>query len=133
MDTIYLPENVQIDMINSRLKEHDQRLNFERNYRDGNYSVFVSMPHGEDPFPVFAFYTIPSPDEVMLRIHKADTLRAANNMYNEITARNAALRKQMENAAKEASDEAANRIEHASRPLRDRDSVPISVFIPGKE
>ena len=102
MSTMYLPEvgavNLRLYRINQAISEYDERL-FLGRQPNGELTVFIRMPHGQAPFPVFGLAGVekaegdeyPYPEAVVRRLHQADTRRRGSEILDRMNKHNAKL------------------------------------------
>lgn len=94
------------------LRAYDERLYFGRNEDHGDWCVFLKMPHGERDVPVLGFQdNIPTVEEMMKRVHAADTKRHGDAILVEMEKHNARLRAESRAKAEEAEGELAEVME----------------------
>ncbi len=109
--------NSDIVKVDRKVNEYNERLSFKQNPHNGQFCVFMSMPHGHDPpeIPVLGFEGIPSPDAAIARLYEADTLRHGEAIFDRIVRRNAEIKAYYDEKAKEATGQLAEAIEVAHR------------------
>lgn len=132
MSGIYIPGHGEMSWdeirIDRALKEYDERLFFARNADTWDWCVFVRMPSPEPAYPVIGFgYNLPPFEHVMERVKKADTMRVGNRIYDDIVKSQEAYRKRLDDAASEASSEAAEPTEWL---LRKHGKSPVIKSLP---
>lgn len=113
-------------------KEYDARLGFGRNEETGQWVVFMRQGETEETrggdLPILGFETIPSPDEVKKRLYESDAVRRGSEILAAINRHNDEVRQQFEDAADDASGEAAEYFEHFMR--KDGKHPRPRIFVP---
>lgn len=105
-------EDVSILRNNRAVKHYDERLRFGKNEEQGDWVVFMMMPHGEAARPILGFgANIPETDEMMQRLKLSDTLRHGEFMRDDINEHNERERRRMEKASIAKAHDAAERVE----------------------
>lgn len=121
MATIYIPgigqTSTESRAVDKAVNEYDERLNFRRNEDTGQWCVYIKMPHGEAPVPVFGFDQIPSPLFAVESLHKADSLRHGEKILDEMNKRNDDLLIPYNEAADDANGQMADAFEWAYRKM----------------
>ncbi len=88
-EKIWLPGQGVVDLepmrVHRAVQAYDERLMFGRNEANGDWCIFVKMPHGEIPLPVLGFGdTIPTPEEAVRRADAANTRRHSTQILDRI-------------------------------------------------
>lgn len=100
-------------------KEYDARLGFGRNEETGQWVVFIRQGETEvskgGDLPILGFDTIPGPDEVKKRLYQSDAVRRGDEILAAINRHNDELQQKFEDAASDASGEAAEALEWFNR------------------
>lgn len=106
VDKIWVPDSFTdklITSINRAVRNYDERLFFGRNETNGDWVVFIKMPHGEDPIPVLGFQNrMPDPDKVIKKLMECDTKRHGDYILDKMNADNERLRKEQRKKVEEA-------------------------------
>jgi hypothetical protein len=120
MSSIYIPglgeksfDEIRIDRA---IKEYDERLFFARNMETRDWCVFVRMPRPEPAYPVIGFGgELPSVDEVMRRVRRADAHKHGFQIYDEIMDSQKKYKQQFRDRANDATEESVEVVEHFLR------------------
>lgn len=120
MSGIYIPGHGEMSWdeirVDRAVKEYDERLFFARNADTWDWCVFIKMPAPEPAYPVIGFgYNVPPVEVVMKRVMDADTLRAGNQIYDDMIKSQNDYRARLEYEASQASEEAAEPVEWLMR------------------
>lgn len=100
--------------VHKAVNEYDARLSFERHPVFGDYCVFMKMPHGQDPLPVFNYgQSIPHHEDAVKRLHQADAVRRGEEILDNMNQHNEELRVQSALPAEHAEWELAEAMESA--------------------
>lgn len=117
------------------VKDYDPDLLFGMNEATGQWCVFLRQGATEltsdKPLPVLGFNHIPSRDEVQKRLYQSDAVRRGHEILDDIQRHNDALKKELEDNAKDASDLTAEVAEWGLR-MMDNPNAPVKVFM-GKQ
>jgi hypothetical protein len=132
MSTLFVPGRGVMDFdayrIDRAVNEYDERLMFAKNEGSGDWCVFVRMPGNEPPYPVCGFgYELPMLDDVMLRIHNADTMRNGDAIYNDMLKSQEKYRADLTYKSDQAGEESAEVVEHF---LRKNGKSPVIKSLP---
>ena len=120
MTSLFIPGRGSVDTrawrVDQAVNEYDERLLFAKNEETGDWCVFVRMPGAEPPYPVCGFgREIPSVDDVMLRIRRADTMRNGDAIYNDLVRSQEKYRAELAYKGDQAADESVEVVEHFMR------------------
>ena len=140
MSTLWLP--TAAGMVDSRVwrlseaaREYDDRLTVGRNEDNGMWSVFI-MRSRDKPYPVLhlgaSVDELPTPDELKVRLYKADTRRHGTAILDELNRHNDELKREREIRAQEADAILAEAQVWAHRRLSNNVNKVIKVF-PGEK
>ena len=140
MSALWLP--TAAGMVDSRIwrlseaaREYDDRLSVMRNEDNGGWAVYI-MRARDKPYPVLHLGhnvdTLPTPDELKVRLYKADTRRHGTKILEEMNAGNDALKLEREVRAQEADAILAEAQVWAHRRLSNNVNKVIKVF-PGEK
>lgn len=121
MATIYVPgigqTSTESRAVDKAVNEYDERLYFKQNEDTGQWCVYIKMPHGEAPIPVFGFDQIPSPLFAIESLQKADSLRHGEQIYDDMLKRNEEHDKPYHDAVDQSNGETAEMFEWAFRKM----------------
>lgn len=153
MTSIYVPGKGNVSLrkgtIDSELHAYDERLFFAQHPDNGQWTVFVKIDRDLDPdvgawvegehaYPVLAFPFNRNPDnltadEIMAKVHAADTLRHGQKMLDELHAHNARIKKEKDDAASEAAAVYAEGVESYLRGHKGDDLKFTKVYMNGNQ
>lgn len=108
-DKIWLPGQGVVDLepmkVHRAVQAYDERLIFGR-HDNGDWCIFVKMPHGQRPVPVLGFgkHKIPTPEEAIARADQANTRKHGDKLLRMLK-QEAEERKAMADAASLANAE----------------------------
>lgn len=132
--------NLDAEAVNRKIQEYDERLRFGFNEANQDWCVYIRMPRGFDAYyyisgepvyPVLGFGgRIPSADEVLSRLHQADTMQHGMRILEVMNKENEKLKKHQDDAAGDLAGEVAERIEHEVRTEGETDKYT-KVFMGG--
>lgn len=93
---IWLPGQGVVDLepmrVHRAVSQYDERLMFGR-HDNGDWCIFVKMPHGEIPLPVLGFgRELPTPEEAVRRADAANTRRYGTQILERIKKEDEATR-----------------------------------------
>ncbi len=140
MSTMFLPEvgevNPRLYRINQAINEYDERL-FLGRQPNGELTVFIRMPHGTAPWPVFGLAGVPKssdeeypdPREVVRKLHGADTRRRGSEILDRMNKENEKLMQEKNAPLLETRRQAYEMLEFHLRKLGMTDHGG-PVFIP---
>lgn len=121
MATIHIPgigeTSTESRAVDRAVNEYDERLYFKRNEETGQWCIYMKMPHGEAPYPVFGFDTMPSPLFAIESLVKADTMRQGEQILNDMNRKNDELMIPYDAAADSANGEMAEAFEWGYRKM----------------
>jgi hypothetical protein len=85
---IFIPGKGMIDLavvrVDRAVREYDERLFFDLNSANGQYAVFIRMPHGKPPHPVMGYgFEVPEPHEVIKKLYQNDGLRFGEEILDQ--------------------------------------------------
>ena len=117
---IWIPNMGDYDMrawkVDRKVREYDERLMFGRNEDTGDWCIFIRMPAPRDPFPVIGFQnTIPDPEEALIRLRNADTMRHGDRIWREVVDSQKKYKADLEYKSDQAAQDSAERVEHLMR------------------
>lgn len=120
MSSLFIPGRGNVDFksyhIDCEVNAYDERLMFAKNEETGDWCVFVRMPGSEPPYPVCGFgQSMPSVDEVMLRVRRSDTMRNGDLIYNDLIRSQEKYRADLQYKSDQAGEESAEVMEHFLR------------------
>lgn len=125
--------DVQTWRVAQKVREYDERLVLARNEDNGQWCIFMRMPRGGDwpeLLPVLGLTEPPhdprslDPQEVVHRIHNADTLRQGSKILDDIVRTNQAIRDRTDDVNRERSAQVA---EVAASAMMRAGTAPVSV------
>jgi len=107
-EKIWLPGQGVVDMapmkVHRAVSQYDERLMFGR-HDNGDWCIFVKMPHGKDPLPVLGFGTeLPTPEEAVRRADAANTRRHGQKVLDQIMADDRRRRAKIEKESEELAE-----------------------------
>ena len=107
-ERIWLPGQGVVDMapmkVHRAVSQYDERLMFGR-HENGDWCIFVKMPHGMTPRPVLGFGTeLPTPEEAVRRADAANTRKHGEKLLHDIMADDRRRRAQLEKGREELSE-----------------------------
>ncbi len=107
-EKIWLPGQGVVDMapmkVHRAVSQYDERLMFGR-HENGDWCIFVKMPHGKDPLPVLGFGTeLPTPEEAVRRADAANTRRHGQKVLDQIMADDARRRAKLDKESEELAE-----------------------------
>lgn len=118
--------------VSKAVREYDDRLGFGQNPDNGQWCIFMRQGTTEETrggdLPILGFQTIPSPDEAKKKLYQTDARRRGEEILNALNRHNEQVEQRFEDAASEASGEAAEAMEWFNRQMGTH-PVP-RVFIP---
>ena len=133
-DNIWVPDSYAdkaLVSLNRAVREYDERLMFGLNETNGDWCVFLKMPHGQPPVVVLGFqYTLPEPAAVLAKLRECDTRVHSDGILERMNAHNDALRKPSRDRADEAIEQAAEGWESY---LHRRGDTPYHRSLPKKD
>lgn len=95
-DKIWVPDSYadkELVSLNRAVRNYDERLMFGRNETNGDWCVFVRMPHGNPPVAVLGFQNqLPTVETLLERVRRADTKATADDRLEAMNRHNARLR-----------------------------------------
>lgn len=109
---IWLPGQGVVDLepmrVHRAVSQYDERLMFGR-HDNGDWCIFVKMPHGEIPLPVLGFGSeLPTPEEAVRRADEANTRRHGTKILEHIKkedeSRRAAIARERERLSETYAD-----------------------------
>jgi len=90
--------------VHRAVNEYDERLMFGR-HDNGDWCIFVKMPHGKNPLPVLGFGTeLPTPEEAVRRADAANTRRHGQKVLDQIMADDARRRAKLDKESEELAE-----------------------------
>ena len=107
-ERIWLPGQGVVDMapmkVHRAVSQYDERLMFGR-HENGDWCIFVKMPHGKNPLPVLGFGTgLPTPEEAVRRADAANTRRHGQKVLDQIMADDARRRAKLDKESEELAE-----------------------------
>ena len=107
-EKIWLPGQGVVDMapmkVHRAVSEYDERLMFGR-HDNGDWCIFVKMPHGMLPRPVLGFGTeLPTPEEAVARADAANTRRHGQKVLDQIMADDRRRRAKLDKESEELAE-----------------------------
>ena len=107
-ERIWLPGQGVVDMapmkVHRAVSQYDERLMFGR-HDNGDWCIFVKMPHGKQPLPVLGFGTeLPTPEEAVRRADAANTRRHGQKILDQIMADDARRRAKLDKESEELAE-----------------------------
>jgi hypothetical protein len=107
------------------VEQYDERLFLGRLPEDGKLYVFVKMPRdmGIPPMTVFGLAAVqhegefPTPEQVIKKLHEADTTRHAGRLIDRINAANAKVKKDRDAQGLDKRRDVYERLEFYLRQL----------------
>lgn len=117
--------------VDKAVSEYDERLYFDRNQNTGQWCAFLKTPPSEPDLPIFGWDHIPHPHDAVKRIYQNDALRHGDEILDRIDRENAERTRPLDEAADQASGQAAEVMEWGFRKMGAHPQARI--FVPGKE
>lgn len=118
--------------VSKAVREYDERLGFGINQETGQWCIFMRQGETEETrggdLPILGFNTIPSPDEAKRRLYETDARKRGDEILNNLRRHNEEINRRFEDAASDASGEAAEAMEWFNRKVGTH-PVP-RVFVP---
>ena len=107
-ERIWLPGQGVVDMapmkVHRAVSQYDERLMFGR-HDNGDWCIFVKMPHGKDPLPVLGFgRELPTPEEAVRRADAANTRRHGQKVLDQIMADDRRRRAKLDKESEELAE-----------------------------
>ena len=107
-EKIWLPGQGVVDMapmkVHRAVNAYDERLMFGR-HENGDWCIFVKMPHGKNPLPVLGFGTeLPTPEEAVRRADAANTRRHGQKVLDQIMADDRRRRAKLDKESEELAE-----------------------------
>lgn len=105
--------------VSKAVRDYDERLGFGVNPDNGQWCIFMRQGTTEETrggdLPVLGFPNIPSPEEAKRRLYESDAVRRGSEIVAEINKHNEEITRKFEDAASDASGEAAEAMEWFNR------------------
>jgi hypothetical protein len=124
---LWLPDQgyVSTDVwrVDQAVKAYDERLSFKFNDETQEWCVFIRMPGSAPAVPVLGFgASVPQVDVAMERLVRSDAKRNGEKIYDDMLRSQEKYRAELEYAASQASEEAAEPTEwllrkHGKSPI----------------
>ena len=133
---IWLPQSFfdkDCEAVNRALQAYDARVHFGLNQATGDWCAFYEMPRGSNPqhIPILGFgKRIPSPDEAVRRLHRADTVKHGMRIFTDMEKHNRQLRKERE---ARVSEQTAIAVEGLESFLHAQGATPYHRSLPKKD
>jgi len=107
-ERIWLPGQGVVDMapmkVHRAVSQYDERLMFGR-HENGDWCIFVKMPHGKKPLPVLGFgRELPTPEEAVRRADAANTRRHGQKVLDQIMADDRRRRREVEKRSEQLAE-----------------------------
>ncbi len=100
------------------IEAYDERLELGRNERNGEWVVLWKDAVDGAPYPVMGLgTTLPGYEEIQRILWKGDTIRRGGEVIADVNRRNAARRKEGQDALSDRAGEVAEALEHAFRRM----------------
>lgn len=144
MSSLYLPGRGMVNLAETQVaravSEYDEKLMFAHHPEFGQWLICIKIERdlpedvgtyldGQRVYPVLAFSQMPSADEALRQLHRADTMRHGQQMLDDMHAFNERQKEPQRRAAEEADSILAETVESYKR--NNGETFHTSVFFNG--
>lgn len=111
--------NMDAMRVDKAVNEYDERLYFDYDQKQGHWVIWSKMPHGQPPYPICGFKSVPSVEECLKFLYENDSRRhGANELWQQHMREAELERKRLAAEMDDPNEASAEAFEYIARKIK---------------